>query len=98
MKVKIPYKLTQKQHEAMVEEIDRQIAERNLKNSNGFDAAVLWSLHICEGFGQKRLRRFYDTFRGMMTNSSKWMYGRTEIELLKGIGVDIEAWNAEDNK
>lgn len=96
MNVKIPYKLTKKQEEAMREEINKQIAEQTAKNDNAFDAAVLWALHVCFGFGKKRLRMFYDTFRAMVTNSNKWMYGRTEIEMLKGIGVDIEAWNEKE--
>lgn len=98
MKAKIPCKLTKKQEKAMIEEIDRQIAEQNAKNDNGFDAAVLWVLHICFGFGEKRLRKFYDMFRATVMNSDKWMYGRTEIEMLKGIGVDIEAWNKQQEE
>ena len=82
----------------MIEEINRQIAVQNKENAIVFDAAILWALHICFGFGKDRLRRFYDTFYVLFINKDKWAQGRTEIEMLKGIGVDIEAWNEEVRK
>lgn len=97
MRAKIPYKLTSKQEKAMKDEIQRQIDEARVRDSNEFDAAVLWALHLCFGLGKKRLRRFYDFFRRLYLNSNRWQFGRSEIDLLKGIGVDIEEWNRENS-
>lgn len=95
MKVKIPYKLSNKEQKAMNEEIQRQIAEARVRDSDEFDAAVLWAMHLCFGFGKKRLRRFYDFFCKLYLSSNRWQFGRSEVELLKGVGVDIEEWNRE---
>lgn len=93
VKVKTPYGMTGKQRKAMHEEIQRQIDEARVQDADEFDAAVLWALHLCFGFGKKRLRRFYDFFRTLYLNSGRWKFGRSEIELLMGIGVDIKEWN-----
>lgn len=97
MKVKIPYRMTNKERKAMNEEIEAQLAEARVRDSDEFDAAVLWALHLCFGFGKKRLRRFYDFFRKLYLSNKRWQFGRNEVELLKGIGVDIEGWNRESN-
>ena len=93
MKVRIPYKLSNKERKAMNEEIQKEIDEARVRDGDEFDAAVLWALHLCFGFGEKRLRKFYDFFRSLYLSSKRWRFGRNEIELLKGIGVDIEEWN-----
>ena len=41
MKVKIPYKLTNKQRQAMNEEIQKQIYAARAAESNEYDAAIL---------------------------------------------------------
>ncbi len=43
-------------------EINRQILEHDTAFSLDFDSTVLWVLHVCFGFGKKRLRRFWDAF------------------------------------
>ena len=95
MKVKIPYKMTSKERQAMKEEIQKEIDDARARDGDEFDAAVLWALHLCFGFGEKRLRKFYDFFRKLYLNNRRWQFGRSEIELLKGIGVDIEVWNRD---
>jgi hypothetical protein len=97
MKVKIPYRMTNKERKAMNEEIEAQLAEARVRDSDEYDAAILWALHLCLGFGKKRLRRFYDFFRKLYLSNKRWQFGRNEVELLKGIGVDIEEWNRESN-
>jgi hypothetical protein len=97
MKVKIPYRMTNKERKAMNEEIEAQLAEARVRDSDEYDAAILWALHLCFGFGKKRLRRFYDFFRKLYLSNKRWQFGRNEVELLKGIGVDIEEWNRESN-
>lgn len=47
---------------AMREEIDRQILDRVDVVEKDVDAAILWSLHRCFGFGKKRLEEFYRFF------------------------------------
>jgi asparagine synthetase B (glutamine-hydrolysing) len=98
MKVKIPYRMTNKERKAMNEEIEAQLAEARVRDSDEYDAAILWALHLCFGFGKKRLRRFYDFFRKLYLSNKRWQFGRNEVELLKGIGVDIEEWNREGSK
>lgn len=61
---------------------------------------VLYTLHVHLGFGKKRLRKFYDAFSAehdrliqyyQMPNDYTWLCK----EMLKRIGVDVEAWNRE---
>lgn len=93
MKVRIPYRMSNKERQAMNEEIQKQIEAARQAEGDEFDAAVLWALHLCFGFGKERLRKFYDFFRSLYLSNKRWQFGRSEIELLKGIGVDIEEWN-----
>ena len=93
MKVKIPYQMTKRQKKAMDEEIQAQIDEARVREADEYDAAVLWALHLCFGFGKKRLRKFYDFFCTLYLSDKYWKFGRSEIDLLKGIGVDICGWN-----
>ena len=61
---------------------------------------VLYTLHVHLGFGKKRLRKFYDAFSAehdrliqyyQMPDDYTWLCK----EMLKRIGVDVEAWNHE---
>lgn len=61
---------------------------------------VLYTLHVHLGFGKKRLREFYDAFSAehdrliqyyQMPDDYTWLCK----EMLKRIGVDVEAWNRE---
>lgn len=93
MKVKVPFQMSPKQRRAMNDEIEAQIQEARVRDSDEYDAAVLWALHLCFGFGKKRLRKFYDFYCSLYLQSGKWKYGRSEIEMLEKIGVDICGWN-----
>lgn len=92
--------LTATEKKAMEMEINRQIAESDRKHMNEIDALVLWQLKEQLGFGQKRLRRFYDGFAPAlleliehyeMPDAPAWLC----MEMLKQIGVDVEAWSRE---
>lgn len=101
MKAKIPYRLTLAEKKAMDEEINRQILESDKRYSVESDAMVLWVMHVVFGFGKKRLRRYWEAcFREhrnlreyfeFSEDDMGWLYSRK----LKEIGVDIEAWYAE---
>lgn len=91
--------LTAAEKKAMNMEIQRQLAEYDIKNANELDAMILWHLHEEFGLGPKRLKQFYDTFvpqldalveRYMMDDSDKvWLCTYN----LKQYGIDIEEWN-----
>ena len=62
MKARIPYKLTNREREALQQEIDRQMVENVDRLSGDLTALVLWQLHTQLGLGKKRLMRFYEAF------------------------------------
>lgn len=92
--------MTAAEKKAMELEINRQIIEADRKYVNDIDAMVLYTLHVHLGFGAKRLRRFYEAFSAehdrliqyyQMPDDYTWLCR----EMLKRIGVDVEAWNRE---
>jgi len=93
--------MTAAEKKAMKIEIQRQFADFEAKHINELDAIILWHLHEEFGFGQKRLKRFYDTFRPHiiallerydMDDSDKvWLC----TYKLKQYGIDIEKWNEQ---
>ena len=92
--------LTAKEQKAMDIEINRQILEADKKYTNDIDAMVLYALHKHLGFGPKRLRRFWEAFQAEhkklreyyeMPDDNAWL---AQL-MLKEIGVDVAAWNAE---
>ena len=57
---------------AMDMEIQRQLAEYDRKHIREIDALVLWELREQLGFGNKRLKKFYDNFsRGIEGHLSR---------------------------
>ena len=89
--------LNKKEQEAMNKEINRQIAEREQQFFLDYDCMVLWTLHTQLGFGEKRLKRFYESFTAQhkelidyyMCDSDS---GRLCKFKLEGIGCDVEKW------
>lgn len=86
---------------AMHMEIQRQLAVYDRKHLVEIDAMILWVLHEQFGFGPKRLRQYYDSFR-ICTNELVERYqldAGDEVwlctQMLKRIGVDIEQWHKE---
>lgn len=93
--------LSAAEKKAMDLEIQRELAEYDRKHLAEMDAIILWVLHEQFGFGPKRLRRYYDSFwtatRGLLKryemeqDNDIWLC----TQMLKRIGVDIEAWHKE---
>lgn len=93
--------LSAAEKKAMDLEIQRELAEYDRKHLAEMDALILWVLHERFGFGAKRLRRYYDSFWAatggllkryeMDTGDDVWLC----TQMLKRIGVDIEAWHKE---
>lgn len=93
--------LTAKERKALDIEINRQILEADKRYTNDIDAMVLYVLHKHLGFGYKRLRLFWEAFKAEhkelrehyeMPDDNAWL----ARQKLKDIGVDVEAWNAEE--
>lgn len=86
---------------AMDMEIQRQLAEYDRKHIREIDALVLWELHEQFGFGNKRLKKFYDNFsRGIEALIRRYeMEHGDDVWLctykLKEIGCDLEKWEKE---
>lgn len=84
---------------AAIHEINQQILERDEAYSLDIDAMVLWTLHVCLGFGKKRLERFYRN----MLNEHIRMRQAYEMDdtyperykLKELCKVDVEALNNE---
>lgn len=92
--------LTAAEKKAMELEINRQIAEADKRYIDDIDAMVLYTLSVYLGFGPKRLRKFWDALSAehdrliqhyQMPDDYTWLCK----EMLKRIGVDVEAWNRE---
>lgn len=93
--------MTAAEKKAMDLEIKKQFAEFDRKHTIEIDAMVLWILHSEFGFGEKRLKRFFDLFNKSLDD----LLDRYEFEdedqiwlctyMLKRDGIDIEAWEKE---
>lgn len=93
--------LSAAERKAMDKEIRRQLAEYDTKHKLELQAMILWQLHEQFGFGEKRLKRFYDNFDKAIDSllnryklsdaDSVWLCTLK----LKDIGVDIEKWDSE---
>lgn len=94
-------KMSPAQHRAMMKEIKRQCAEYWREHETELVGLILWELHAQEGWGVKRLRRFWENFMPavdellthyeMDEKDKFWICGRKLLD----IGVDIEAWQNE---
>lgn len=96
--------LTRKEQEALRIEAKKILAEEARKYADDFDACVLYQIHAQYGKGAKALRNFYDQWKVVHTRliqhyelekeDAPWLFS----EKLKRIGVDVAAWNKEDEK
>lgn len=96
--------LTRKEREALMIEAKKILAEEARKYADDFDACVLYQIHAQYGKGAKALRNFYDQWKVVHTkliqhyelekDDAPWLFS----EKLKRIGVDVAAWNREDEK
>lgn len=99
-------KLSPEIREAMNAEAERMaklaIDEMNRDNEDELDAMALYILHEEFGFGEKRLKRFYERFSlGLRELGEKYQMNEYEERLwlcqrkLKEIGIDISEWKKE---
>ena len=99
--------LTKAEEKRMNELIDQAVREEVLRVDAEFrvdvDSMILYVLHVHYGFGKKRLREFWDMFidehkalRNYYQMHSPGDGGYLARYKLKQIGVDVEAWEAED--
>lgn len=89
--------------EAEAERMAREaIDEMNRRNEDELDAMILYILHEEFGFGEKRLRRFYDRFSlGLRELGERYSMESYEDRLwlcqrkLRDAGIDISKWKGE---
>ena len=79
------------------------IDEMNMQNEEEVDAMILYILHTEFGFGEKRLRRFFDSFYTGLRELGE-RYAMTEYDeriwlckrkLREDCGIDISKWEKE---
>jgi hypothetical protein len=89
------------ERKAMDLEIQRQLAEFDLRNEREIDAIILWELHQQFGFGPKRLKHFYQNFGVELHNLIQRYQMSADDEvwlathILKEYGIDLEEWERE---
>ena len=92
-----------RQTKAIHDEIMRQMAELDEKDAQETDAMILWVLHSEFGFGEKRLKQFYDAFNeqreelvkhyAMADEDFPWLCARK----LKDAGIDISKFGLKED-
>lgn len=102
MNVKVRYELTAAEKKALKKEINRQILENEKNYEMDFDAMTLWTLHVCFGFGKKRLKRFWNCFikehqrlhehYELPQKDNGWLY---KCMVKEHLGIDLEKWYQE---
>lgn len=103
MKARLPYQLSKRERKAMERAIDQEILKKDHEYASAIDAMVLYTLHRCFGFGEKRLHRFWVAFqreRDRLTAYYQMEIGDYPFlcdRELKRIGVDVDAWGLEDS-
>ena len=106
MKSRVRYidSLSEKEKHNMDKEIMKQILEKDEIFSKECDALILWTLHVYFGFGEKRLRKFWEFYFSehkrlrekyeLKPEDTNWLYKKK----LKSIGVDLDEWHNEINE
>ena len=94
--------ITSAQREAIKKEIDRQILRRDVEYLHDVEACVLWALHDTEGWGAKRLRRFWLAFMKthedlrqhyeLNDDTNDWI---CRYKLKTELGIDLDEWDKE---
>lgn len=99
--------LTRAEQQRIDELVDRAVRDEALRVEaelrSDVDAMILYVLHSHYGWGPKRLRQFWDVFieehRELRDHYEMHSPGDNAYlakRKLKEIGVDVEAWEAED--
>ena len=86
-----------KEQEAMNKEILRQVGEHEQKFLLDYDCMVMYSLRTQLGFGEKRLKRFYENFSKQHKALMEYYMcddddGKLCKFKLEQMGFDIEEW------
>lgn len=89
---------TAAERKAMDLEIERQLAEYTDKHRVELSSMILWVLRAQLGWGEKRLRRFYDEYEKELDALVK-RYEMDETDCawlctskLKEAGIDVQKW------
>lgn len=93
--------LTAAEAKAVDREIEKHLAEHTEKHNLEIVAMTLLTLHEEFGFGEARLKRFFDRYDGVVegliqrylldSDDAPWI----AMHKLKEKGIDVEAWYAE---
>ena len=91
---------TKPQRAAIKAEAVKQVYEARERLFHDMDAVIMWTLHEEFGFGEKRLKRFFNAFVKTYRQLQDFYELGNETsfvckEKLKQIGVDVDAWNKE---
>jgi hypothetical protein len=95
--------LSKAEQKALDIETRKSIAENEMKYRTELDAAILYFLHEEYGFGEKRLRQFWNGFNKLHDELvERYLVEDYEAawicqEKLKNIGIDIDEWERESN-
>lgn len=86
-----------KEQEVITYEINKQIIEREQEFFLNYDCMVLWTLHTHLGFGEKRLKRFYEVFSKQHKDLMDYYMcdddsGKLCKYKLECIGCDVQNW------
>ena len=102
MKSFVRRRLSKVEKKTMMVEIRNELAEWDKNNKMEIDAMVLWVLHDKFGFGEKRLRSFYDSFKPLLQDLiDRYHLGSEDItwlctyKLKDELGIDLEEWSKE---
>ena len=94
--------LSPSEERAIDKEIERRLAVYSRKHNIEFAAMVLYELHEQFGFGETRLRRFYDGFDKDLSDLID-RYEMTDDDMswlctykLKEKGIDVAKWHDEN--
>lgn len=94
--------LTPAEQKILDREIEKQLSERMRQYNLEVEAKVLWGLREVFGFGETRLRRYYDNLDLKLDNlADHYEMGDEDLfwlctKQLKDIGIDIEEWSKEN--
>ena len=105
MNVKIQPQMTRSQAHALEREIRRQCVEKTRQYEYLLDTVAIYVLHTQFGFGEQRLRKFYDalfTERQAMQDRYQYEIGDDLAEYamfckLRDAGIDFKAMFDEHN-
>lgn len=96
--------MTATQRKIMKAEIKKELAKHDRQHAYEIDAIVLWVLMDVFGFGEKRLKRYFDEFGKRLDALIKYYEMDSEDETwlcsykLKQAGIDLDKWEAEKNE